>query len=98
MSVYLVMAVEVTDSELYAKYVAGAAKALKPFNLTRLSADSEPTVYEGRQPANRLAIIEFESQEKFDEFYRSDAYQEVIGLRLAAADTKFIMTMKPPAG
>ena len=95
MSVYVVMAIDVKDPELYAKYVEGAGKALRPFNVKRLSTDASPVVFEGEQPANKIAIIEFESQEAFDQFYASPAYREVVGIRHAAADTKFIMTMKP---
>lgn len=95
MSIYLLMAVDVKDPDLYAQYVEGAGKVLQSYDIKRLSFDANPTLYEGAIPANKVAILEFESQEKFDEFYNSDAYQQVIGIRHAASETKFIMTMKP---
>lgn len=98
MSVYLVLAIDIKDAELYAQYAAGAGEALKPFRPRRISVDRNPKLYEGEQPANNLAIIEFESQEKLDEFFASDAYQKVIGIRHAAAETRFIMAMKAYEG
>lgn len=98
MSVYLVMALDVHDPERYAQYAAGAGEALAPFKIKRLSVDSDPTVYEGEKPGQKLAIIEFESQDAFDQFYNSPAYQEVIGHRHAASTSKFIMTMEAAEG
>lgn len=94
MAVYLVLAIDVADSETYKLYSNGALESLAGFNFEIVSGDDHPVVYEGSQPANHLSIIKFDSQEAFEEFYNSDAYRKVVPHRVASSDTKFIMLMK----
>lgn len=94
MSVYLVGAIDVHDQDLYAKYAEGARAALTPISFELLSGDSQPTVLEGTQPAGKLFIFKFNSQEDLDRFFNSEEYQNVIGFRHMASDTKFLMVMK----
>jgi uncharacterized protein (DUF1330 family) len=96
MTVYLVSAIEIHDRETYKRYSEGAQKALAPFKVEYLSGDDNPAVYEGERPANHLNVIGFESKEKFDEFFNSEAYQAIIPIRQASSTTKFIMLMQPP--
>lgn len=98
LSVYLVVAIDIKNAELYAEYTKAAGRALQPYRIERLSADRNPTMLEGSQPANSLAIIEFESREQLDEFWSSEAYREAAEIRRAASETKFIMSMKSIKG
>ena len=96
MSVYLVGAVDIHDAEGYERYRAGVPKAVAPYSdgVEILSADDNPLVLEGTQPANHLFISEFPSLEVLKEFYYSKAYQQVMQYRSSSAVTKFLMVMR----
>ena len=63
--------------KLASKTMAGA---------TVLSIGHNPTVIEGDWPATQTVLLEFESVDAAKEWYYSDAYQEAVKLRQAAAD------------
>jgi uncharacterized protein (DUF1330 family) len=94
MAVYVVLAIEVADSETYKLYAAGALEILAGYNIEIISGDDNPVVYEGTQPANHLSIVKFESQEEFERFFNSDDYRKVLPYRTQSSDTKFIMLMR----
>jgi uncharacterized protein (DUF1330 family) len=94
MSVYLVGAIDVHDHEVYKKYSEGAREALSIVPFEMLSGDSQPRVLEGAQPAGKLFIFKFNSHEDVDKFFKSEAYQKVIGYRHSASDTRFLMAMQ----
>ncbi len=96
MAAYLVVAVDIKDSESYKKYSEAAGAVLHGFDIEELSAEAHTTLYEGERPANHLVLMKFESKEKFEEFYQSEAYRRAIPLRDAASDTRFIMLMDSP--
>ena len=75
---YFVTNYSVTDPEGYADYpkLVGATQAGLA---ARLLAGPGETI-EG-EPLDRTVVLEFESREMFDEWYYSDAYQEILPLR-----------------
>ena len=76
---YFVTNYSVTDPEGYAEYpklVGATQEGLA----TRLLAGPGITM-EG-EPLDRTVVLEFESREKLDEWYNSDAYQQILPLRL----------------
>ncbi|WP_066522187.1 DUF1330 domain-containing protein [Sphingobium cloacae] len=94
MAVYIVLAIEVADSETYKLYGDGAREILAGYNVEIVSGDGNPVVYEGTQPANHLSIVKFESQAEFERFFKSEEYQKILHYRRESSDTKFIMLMK----
>lgn len=94
MAIYMISAIEIDDPVIYERYSEAAAKALAPFDIEFISRDNDPVVVEGSRPANHLTVVKFQSQEKFEEFYNSEAYQTAIPIRHLSANTKFIMLMK----
>jgi len=48
-----------------------------------------PEVLDGTNPHKVIALFRFENQAKISEWYNSDAYQELIPIRLEAADMVF---------
>ena len=75
---YFVTNYSVTDPDGYADYpkLVGATQAGLA---NRLLAGPGETI-EGT-PGARTVVLEFESRDKFDEWYHSDAYQEILPLR-----------------
>ena len=98
MPYYILSAHNIKNDDDYAKYSAAAAKvmqAMPNLKVRKLSGRSDYELYEGKRPAAKISIFEFDSEEEYKSFYYSEEYQNVINLRLSAADTQFIIGMKP---
>jgi uncharacterized protein (DUF1330 family) len=76
---YFVTNYSVTNPEGYADYpkLVGPTQA----GLANRLIAGPGEVMEG-EPRDRTVVLEFESREKLDEWYQSDAYQKIISLRL----------------
>ncbi|MFB1297975.1 DUF1330 domain-containing protein [Mycobacterium sp. pW049] len=81
---YVVITEEIKDAAGMAEYGKLASQTMA--GATVLSIGHNPTVLEGEWPANQTVLLEFESVEAAKEWYYSDAYQEALKLRRAAAD------------
>lgn len=65
--------------------LAGVPSTLAPFGGRLVATDGELDILEGEWPHPRLVIIEFPDGSAAQAWYRSDAYQRVIGLQLQSA-------------
>lgn len=98
MSVYVVGAIEIHDFDRYEQYRELSRKALAEFKeagyeYEPLSADDNPTIFEGTQPANHLMVLRFNSREDYETFFASESYQRALPHRLASSTTRYIMAM-----
>ena len=84
MAVYAIFNYDVADSDGYKNYqaLAGASFAGRSFKV--LALDPSTTRVEGEQSGHQTVILEFETKEAFDDWYRSPEYQSAVGTRLAA--------------
>lgn len=85
MSAYLIGKMEIHDHDAYARY-----KALTPDIITRhggrfLTRGGDKITLEGKEETRRIVIVEFDSPQKAEAFYRSEEYQEAMKLRKGAA-------------
>ena len=84
MKAYVIAADTVHDKAMMSEYGKVVAATLTPFEGKFLVRGGSCTVLEGEwQP--RTVILEFPSREKAEAWYNSDAYQEIIDLRLNSA-------------
>ena len=81
---YIIITEDVKDPAGMAEYGKLAAKAMA--GSTLLSFDPKPEVLEGEWHGTQTVVLEFDSVEAAREWYNSDAYQEAVKLRQAAAD------------
>ncbi len=81
---YILLTEDVKDQAGMAEYAKLAGKAMA--GSTLLSFDQKPEVIEGEWHGTQTVLLEFESVEAAREWYNSDAYQEAVKLRQAAAD------------
>ena len=81
---YIVITENVKDPAGMAEYAKLAGKAMA--GATLLSFDPNPRTLEGDWHGTQTVLLEFESVEAAREWYYSDAYQEAVKLRQAAAD------------
>jgi len=80
-----------TDAEAYKKYLNRVGELLTEANAKVLVAGAEHTVIEG-SPAPVTVVLEFESREAAEQWYQSDAYQQVKHLRTDHSDGWAILT------
>lgn len=101
MPYYILTAHNIENEDIYRKYSQASAEVMKSMpglKFTKLSVQRTPTVYEGEQPGTQIALIEFESVGDYERFYYSKEYQNLVAVRLSAADTQFIIGMKAEGG
>ena len=81
---YIVITEDVKDPAGMGEYAKLAGKAMA--GATLLSFDQKPQVLEGEWHGTQTVLLEFESVEAARDWYNSEAYQEAVKLRQAAAD------------
>lgn len=88
---YIVAEITTHDDETYAEYVERSGHVLAKYGAELLvhafTGSGEVLVKEGGREFERLVVVRFESLQRVTDFYHSDDYQAVIGLRHASADS-----------
>jgi uncharacterized protein (DUF1330 family) len=80
MPAYLIANYTVTNPDGYAEYPPAVAPTLEPFGGELVVADFASEGVEGA-PAPVSIVVRFPDRESLKNWYHSDAYQAVIGLR-----------------
>ncbi|MEO8857787.1 MAG: DUF1330 domain-containing protein [Burkholderiaceae bacterium] len=95
MTVYMVVELEVTDPEAYARYQPEARAALARLGgrgrvIIRGGKDGsgKTETLEGDWMPERFVVVEFPDKSAAESFYYSTEYQEVLQLRLSASRSK----------
>ena len=81
---YILITEDVKDPAGMAEYGKLASQAMA--GATLLAFDSKAEVIEGSWHGTQTVLLEFESEEAAKQWYYSDAYQEAVKLRQAAAE------------
>ena len=84
MACYFVVQVQVNDREKFREYEKGILRTIKPFKGWILAA-SPATRIEGDEPPNHNVVIRFPTQDHFKGWWESEAYKEIIPIRLEHA-------------
>lgn len=83
---YLFAELDVLDAEhFYNEYMPRVRPVLEEYGAVFLAASDAPRVKEGDRTVKRVVLLEFESPQRAEAFYHSDAYQAVIGYRFDSA-------------
>ena len=88
---YIIATEAIKDPSGMAEYARAAAPAITEGPGNVLALDPAPEVLEGDWRGRQTVLMEFESVETARAWYQSDAYQKVIPMRLAAADTDVVI-------
>ncbi len=86
MAAFFIAQYVVNDAALYGEYGAAAGPTVAAHGGEVVVFDPAAETVEGTPPGPQTVIIKFESADKAKEWYNSDAYQEVVGKRLAATE------------
>lgn len=98
MSAYLVCMVRVDDVETYKKYTAKTPALIQKYGGRFLVRGGNVTTIEGEPFKDRLVVLEFPSREAVEKFYRSPEYQEVMKIRHASSESRFLLAEGTPEG
>ncbi|GGG39729.1 hypothetical protein GCM10010964_29120 [Caldovatus sediminis] len=78
---YIFAEIEVTDPATYEQYRPLAAAAIAAHGGRYLVRGGEPRALEGDRSPKRVVVLEFDSPEQAEAFYRSPQYQEALAIR-----------------
>lgn len=88
---YVILTEDIKDPDGMRAYERASTAPLVQSGARVLAADQGFQVLEGQWHGQRTVILEFESADAARAWYQSDAYQQVIGLRQAAAQTNAVI-------
>lgn len=91
MSYYFIAQIKIHDKKEYKKYTDKVSNSVEHFNGKYLAVDTNPFLLEGKWNDSRCVIIEFQLKKDFESWYKSKEYQEILSVRLNAADCNTIL-------
>ena len=91
MAAYVIVDSKVHDPETMKNYGAKVGETLKKYGGRPIVAGDAIDVKEGNWTPTRVVVLEFESAAAAQTWYNSQEYQEILPIRLAAADDNFII-------
>ncbi len=96
MSAYLIAHLTVTNPDAFEAYRAAVPEVIAHFGGRYLVRGGEVETLEGDWRVPRLVVIAFDSMAQAKRFYDSPDYQEILPLRLAAADGDVVLVEGVP--
>ena len=91
MAVYAVVNIRITDPDRYEEYREQAPPTIAHYGGKYLARGGTTEVLEGEWSPQRLVILEFESMERFHEWYSSPEYAPLKQVRGEAAISDFVV-------
>ncbi len=91
MAGYIVVDIEITDSDEYQTYAKQTAATLEPYGGRFLVRGGNPETLEGDWKTKRLVILEFPSLEQAKAWYNSPEYSAIIGIRHRSAISNMLL-------
>lgn len=88
---YIHAEVEITDPAEYENYRPLAAASIAAFGGRYIVRRGEPRVLEGGKPERLTVVLEFETRERAEEWYRSAQYEEAKKIRFRSANTDLVI-------
>ena len=85
---YIVVEIQITDPETMKQYSPKAAALIESLGGRFVVRGGKVEVLEGEPPAGRVAIVQFPSMERAQQFWNSPAYREIAPIRHKAAKTR----------
>jgi len=91
MAAYIIFEVEVTNPTAAEEYLKLANESLTPFQSKTIVHDVMVEVLEGDWKPERVVVVEFESMEQAQQWYKSPAYTKAKDILQRAASVKVIL-------
>ena len=90
---YVIFTEDIHDGAGMSVYLRQAVPTIMQAGGRVIVADDAQELIEGSWHGKRTVILEFDSVEAARNWYRSPEYQEVVGLRHAAADSNAVIVV-----
>ena len=90
MAAYLIGHISVKDPDLWQEYIAGVKESLDPFEAEVMFRGQRAAILAGEHTYDRCVVIKFADQPSLQQWFNSDAYQNLIPIRNKAADVVII--------
>ncbi len=90
MSAYLIGHITIKDPDKWAIYVRGVQASLDKYDASIIFRGKRSKVFTGYHPHDQTVVIQFPDQPSLQQWYESEAYQELIPIRDEAADVVII--------
>lgn len=94
MAAYVIVDVEVLDSEAYKAYTAAVPATLAPFGGRFIVRGGRSETLEGNWNPSRIVVLEFPSFDAAKGWHASPEYQAIVPLRLRHARTNFLTVVE----
>jgi uncharacterized protein (DUF1330 family) len=91
MRAFVVSQQNLHDPDRIARYRETVTATLEPFGGRFAARGGATSVLEGEWPYERTVIIEFPSREAAEQWYRSEAYQQILPLRLESSTGNLVI-------
>jgi uncharacterized protein (DUF1330 family) len=86
MAAYFIVNARITDPDGLARYRAAVQPSFEGRDVKFLVSTNDATTIEGTPAGERAVLLEFPDRAAALDWYHSDAYQEIVGMRLAATE------------
>ena len=90
MSAYLIVNLDVHDTDAYEEYKSGAAALVERHGGEYLVRGGEFAVLEGNWTPSRLVVLRFPTRAELDAFYTDPEYAPLMAIRHSSATTDAI--------
>jgi uncharacterized protein (DUF1330 family) len=90
-SAYVIATVEITDPDVYARYLEQSLGLLDGVPTEVLVSDDAPETVEGTWHGPRTVVMRFPTYADARAWYESDAYQRTMELRTASTITNLVI-------
>ena len=88
---YVIATIRVDDAEAYEAYRSRTGAVIESFGGRFLVRGGQVEPREGEMAHDRVVVIEFPSMDRARAFYDSDAYQAIVPIRKAHADSRLFL-------
>jgi uncharacterized protein (DUF1330 family) len=91
MPAYVILDVEVTDPETFARYAARSGDTVAAHGGRYLVRGGDFQVLEGEVNPHRIVVSEFPDEAAARAWYESPEYQEILPIRLQSTNSKAVL-------
>ena len=91
MKAYCIVYETIDNEKMFSEYRAQVVPTIEAYGGRFLVRGGAFTVLEGVMPFTRIAMLEFPSRQKAEDWYRSPAYQRILPLRTQASRSQFVV-------
>lgn len=94
MDCYFVAQINIHDESEYAKYLERYNEVFEKFRGEVLAVDDNVSFLEGNWPFGRTVLIRFPNRYEFEQWYHSQAYQNIAQHRRNASEANIVILQK----